>query len=171
MLINNKNFSLVVFIFISLYFFNNYLEISSQNTLPINDELGYIGEGIHLRDISYDFREIINRNRTPFLPLVISFLAQSKTSLVQYSQEYIELYRESQIAIILIVCFINFFSFLKMKKSFKFNYIVLFFFIYLYSIPLTAQITEVVVEPIFMSLYLLFIISVFEVKDSVNKKE
>ena len=69
MLINSKNLSLVVFIFISLYFANNYLEISIENTLPINDELGYIGEGIHLRDISYDFREIINRNRTPLLPL------------------------------------------------------------------------------------------------------
>ena len=58
-----------------------------------------------------------------------------------------------------------------MKKRFKFNYIVLFFFIYLYGIPLTAQITEVLVEPIFMSLYLLFIISVFEINDSNNKKE
>ncbi len=171
MLINSKNLSLVVFIFISLYFANNYLEISIENTLPINDELGYIGEGIHLRDISYDFREIINRNRTPLLPLVISFLAQSKSSLSQYSQEYMKLYRESQIAIILIVCFVNFFSFLKMKKRFKFNYIILFFFVYLYSIPLTAQIREVLVEPIFMSLYLLFIITVFEVKDSNNKKE
>ena len=58
-----------------------------------------------------------------------------------------------------------------MKKRFKFNYIILFFFVYLYSIPLTAQIHEVLVEPIFMSLYLLFIITVFEVKDSNNKKE
>ena len=169
--IYKKYFSVILFIIISLYFINNYLETSSQNTLPINDELAYIGEGIHLRDISYDFREITSRIRTPLLPLAISFLAQNKGPLIQNSEEYMKLYRESQISIILIVCFINCFSFLKMKKRFKFNYIVLFFFIYLYGIPLTAQITEVLVEPIFMSLYLLFIISVFEIKDSNNKKE
>ena len=88
-----ENILVIFFVIVSIYFFNDYVNISAENVLPETDELGYLDEGIHLRDISYDFREIINRNRTPGLPLVVSFLAQNKGSLIQYSEEYIKLFK------------------------------------------------------------------------------
>jgi len=166
-----KHFFLILFTLISAFFFFDYLEISSENKLPVYDELGYLDEGIHLRNISYDFREIINRNRTPLLPLVISILAQNKGPLLQYSEEYISLYRETQIAIISIVFVISFFLYFKLKKVFSTGYLLIFFFIYFYNVPLKSQIELVLVEPILMVLYLLFIITLFEIMDSNSNKD
>ena len=161
-----ENILVIFFVIVSIYFFNDYVNISAENVLPETDELGYLDEGIHLRDISYDFREIINRNRTPGLPLVVSFLAQNKGSLIQYSEEYIELFRETQLAIISIVFFVSFLSFLKLKNKFRSNFLIIFFFIYFFSVPIKAQMGLVFVEPIFMSLYLLFIITAIDVMNS-----
>jgi hypothetical protein len=161
-----ENILVIFFVIVSIYFFNDYVNISAENVLPETDELGYLDEGIHLRDISYDFREIINRNRTPGLPLVVSFLAQNKGSLIQYSEEYIKLFRETQLAIISIVFFVSFLSFLKLKNKFRSNFLIIFFFIYFFSVPIKAQMGLVFVEPIFMSLYLLFIITAIDVMNS-----
>ena len=166
-----NNLSLIIFIFISAYFFLEYLEISKENPVPSYDELGYLDEGIHLRNISYDFREIINRNRTPLLPLIISFLAQNKGLLIQFTPEYIALYRETQIAIISIVFIISFFLYFKFKKLFNTDYLLIFFFIYFYNVPLKSQIELVLVEPILMCLYLLFITTLFEIMDSSSNKD
>ena len=84
-------------------------------------------EGIHLRNVSHDFKEIINRNRTPGLPLVVSFLAQNKGSLIRNSEEYIELFKEMQLSIILLVFLISFLSFLKLKNKFRSNFLIIFF--------------------------------------------
>ena len=39
-----NNLSLIIFIFISAYFFLEYLEISKENPVPSYDELGYLDE-------------------------------------------------------------------------------------------------------------------------------
>ena len=154
-----KYFFEIMFLIVSIYFFIEYLIISSENVLPVYDELGYLDEGIHLRNVSYDFREIINRNRTPLLPLVVSFLAQNKDTLIKFNEEYIDLFRETQLAIISMVFLISLLSFLKLKNKFKSKFLIIFFFIYFFNIPIKAQIEYVLVEPIFMSLYLVFIIT------------
>ncbi len=164
-------FLVIIFLIISVYFFNDYLNISAENELPESDELGYLDEGIHLRDVSYDFKKIINRNRTPLLPLVVSFLAQDKGTLIQFSEEYIDLFRETQLAIISIVFFISFLLFLKLKNKFKSNFLIIFFFIYFFNVPIKAQIELVFVEPIFMTLYLIFIITAINSIDSNSIKD
>ena len=169
-----ENILLILFIIVSIFFLIVYLNISAEYEKPEldnSDAFGYLNEGIHLRDVSYDFREIINRNRTPGLPLIISFLAQNKGPLIQNSEEYIELFKETQLAIILFVFLISFISFLKIKNKFRSNILIIFFFIYFYSVPITAQMGWVYVEPIFMSLYLLFIITAIDVMKSNVRKD
>lgn len=170
-----ENILVILFIIVSIFFLIVYLNISAEYEKPeldrSPDAFGYLDEGIHLRDVSYDFREIINRNRTPGLPLVVSFLAQNKGPLIQNSEEYIELFNETQLAIILFVFLISFLSFLKLKNKFRSNILIIFFFIYFYSIPIPAQMGMVIVEPIFMSLYLLFIITAIDVMKSNVRKD
>lgn len=170
-----ENILIVLFITVSIFFFIDYLDISAEYERPeverSPDAFGYLDEGIHLRNISYDFREIINRNRTPGLPLVVSFLAQNKGSLIRNSEEYIELFKEMQLSIILIVFLISFLSFLKLKNKFRSNFVIIFFFIYFFNVPITAQMGWGYVEPIFISLYLLFFITAIDVMDSTLKKD
>ena len=181
-IVNNKtksffkeNILVILFIIVSIFFLIVYLNISAEYEKPeldrSPDAFGYLDQGIHLRDVSYDFREIINRNRTPGLPLVVSFLAQNKGPLIQNSEGYIELFNETQLAIILFVFLISFLSFLKLKNKFRSNILIIFFFIYFYSIPIPAQMGWVYVEPIFMSLYLLFIITAIDVMKSNVRKD
>jgi hypothetical protein len=129
-----ENILLILFIIVSIFFLNFFLNISAEYEKPeidrSPDAFGYLNEGIHLRDVSYDFREIINRNRTPGLPLIISFLAQNKGPLIQNSEEYVELFKETQLAIILFVFLISYISFLKLKNKFKSNILLIFFFIF-----------------------------------------
>ena len=79
----------LTYIAILIFFFFYYLEAATSYKYPLNDELGYLDEGIHLRNVSYDFREIYNRNRTPFLPLVISFLSLTAKNLNPFLYEQI----------------------------------------------------------------------------------
>ena len=88
--------------------------------------------------------------------MVISFLAQNKGPLVQFTPEYITLYRETQIAIISIVSIFLFFCILN-SRSYLTGLSSIFFFIYFYNVPLKSQIELALVEPILMCLYLLFI--------------
>ena len=149
-----------------------YIDIARAYQFPINDELGYLDEGIHLRNVSYDFREIYNRNRTPFLPLIISFISLNKSNLnpflvdSSYPTEYMILFRNSQIAIIIITLFLTFLIAKQLEKFFKSKVTVIFYIFYLLYIPVTLHIKEVLIEPIFMLLYLYFILILFEVKDS-----
>ena len=84
-----ENILVILFITVSIFFLIDYLDISAEYERPevdrSPDAFSYLDEGIHLRNVSYDFREIINRNRTPGLPLVVSFLAQNKGSLIRNS--------------------------------------------------------------------------------------
>ncbi len=162
---------------ILLIFWFYYLDIARAYQFPINDELGYLDEGIHLRNVSYDFREIYNRNRTPFLPLIISFISLNKSNLnpflvdSSYSMEYMILFRNSQIAIIIITLFLTFLIAKQLEKFFKSKVTVIFYIFYLLYIPVTLHIKEVLIEPIFMLLYLYFILILFEVKDSSATKD
>jgi len=170
-----ENILVILFIIVSIFFLIDYLNISDQYERPevdrSPDAFGYLDEGIHLRNVSYDFREIINRNRTPGLPLLVSFLAQNKGSLIRNSEEYIELFKEMQLSIIFMVFFISFLLFLKLKNKFRSNFLILFFFIYFFNVPITAQMGWGYVEPIFISLYLLFIITAIDVRGSALKKD
>ncbi len=166
----------LTYIAILIFFFFYYLEAATSYKYPLNDELGYLDEGIHLRNVSYDFREIYNRNRTPFLPLVISFLSLTAKNLNPflyeqiYSTEYLNLFRSSQIAIIIITLFLTLLIVKELEKYFKSKLTILFFVFYLLYIPVTLHIKEVLVEPIFMLLYLYFILILFQVKDSLETK-
>ncbi len=168
----------LTFLGVLLFFFSEYLQISAAYKFPLNDELGYLDEGIHLVDISYDFREIVNRNRTPLLALVISFLSMNYNNLLKYveapgyySNDYLSLFRDSQIAVIVLTLFFTLLLKKHLERNFNSKITVLFFIFYLLYIPVTLHIKEVLVEPIFMVLYMYFILLLFEVKDNLKIKK
>jgi len=174
---NFKYLNYLPYFTILLLFWFYYIDIAKAYQFPINDELGYLDEGIHLRNVSYDFREIYNRNRTPLLPLIVSFISFNIQNLnpylldFSYSAEYLNLFRSSQVAIILITLFLTFLIAKQLEKFFRYKITVVFYVFYLLYIPITLHIKEILIEPIFMLLYLYFILILFEVKDSSSTKK